>query len=137
MVGRTVRHQQYFGAAFRQCLAYCEVAPDILTDRNADPYPTKIDGPTDLGPRVKHPLFVKLAIVGQVHLVALRQHPSAISHNDGIMRAACALQGHPHDHARPPIGRVLRKIERRSLARSQERRLKDEVLLWIASQKKL
>ena len=36
IIGRAVRHQQDFGAAFGQRLADAELAPDILADRDAD-----------------------------------------------------------------------------------------------------
>ena len=36
IVGRAIRHQQDFGAAFGQRLADAELAPDVLADRDAD-----------------------------------------------------------------------------------------------------
>ena len=43
IVGRAVRRQQDFGAAFGQRLADASIVPDVLADRNAEPKPAEID----------------------------------------------------------------------------------------------
>ena len=132
VIGRAVGDQKDFGAAFGQCLAHAEFAPDVLADRHADADATKIERSGDLRTSLEHALFVELAIVRQVHLVALAEHLAAVGEEDRIVGAALALQRRADDDGRPAIGGVLGQFIGGAFASRQERRLQHQILRRIA-----
>jgi hypothetical protein len=115
IIGRTVRHQQHFRAAFGQRLADAEIAPDILADRNAEPDAAKIDRARHRT-LVENALLVELAVIGQVDLVALGGHLAAVEHHHRIVPLVAARQRHAHDDARPAIGGFGGQLLHRLLA---------------------
>ena len=81
---------------------------------------------------MEHALFVELAIVRQVHLVALGNHLAAIQHHDGIVALALARQRQAEDDARSAVGGIGRKALCRPLAGRKKGGLQDEIFRRIA-----
>lgn len=104
IIGRAIRHQQNFSAAFGQRFAHAEVVPDFLADRNADADTPEIVG-TGNGAFGENTLLVELAIVGKIDLVAQRQYFAAIQQRHRIVPHRLTLTREADDHARPAIRR--------------------------------
>ena len=103
-----VGDQQDFAAGLED--AFDRVgAPDVLADRHADPHAAKDDRPRR-GPRRKHALLVKDAIVGQIDLEAHRFDASAVEQSHRVEELAVLDPGQAHQRRGPAVGRQAREI---------------------------
>ncbi len=136
IIGRAIRHEQDFRAAFGERLAYTEIAPDIFADRNADAHAAEIHGSRHRA-LVEDALLIELAVIRQVDLVAHRNHLAAVEHGDGIVAARLVLARKSDDDARSAIGGVCREAFDRRPASADEGRLQNQIFRWVTGDEKL
>ena len=125
-----VGDQQDFAAGLED--AFDRVgAPDVLADRHADPHAAKDDRPRR-GPRRKHPLLVKNAVIGQIDLEAHRFDTPAVEERHCVEELAVLDPGQADQRRGPAVGRQAREILAGRAASLLKRRLQHQVLGRIA-----
>ena len=124
-----------FGAGFTQ--AFNDIrTPDVLADRQADPHATNFERPRHR-PGIKHALFVKDPVIGQINLEANAGDSPAIEHRIGVVEFVALLPGQTDHHRRAAIGCFMRQRIKGGAACINEGRFGDEILRRIARQKQL
>ena len=107
LIGRAIGHQQNFAPRLGDTFHRIR-APDVLADRNANPHTLKHNRPRQRAGR-KHALFIKHAIIGQIHLEAHRFNPALIEQGKGIVEPALLHPGQTDQYGGAAIGCVARQ----------------------------
>ena len=136
IIGRTIGHQQDFGAGLGQRLANAEIVPDFLADRHADSHTAEVDRPRHFA-LDEDPFLVEFAVVRQIDLVAEGEDAAAVEDRYGIVAALFAPARKADDHARTAIGGVSCERFDGLQAGLEESRFQHEILRRITGNEQL
>ena len=131
---RAIGNKQDFGPGFRQRLASL-FRPDILADGNPEAHPLEGNGAGGRA-RLKHPLFIKHAVIGQIMLETQGLDLAAAEKRHRIIHLAAFRPGCAHENGGAAI-RILGQLLKRRLAVGHETRAQHQVFRRIAADKQL